>query len=776
MNPLRYDISVRELVEFVHRRGDLGGESTFRRSNRALEGIKGHKRIQQSRGSDYHPEVPVERSFVKGEVELRVIGRVDGIVDGIVDGLTPLVEEIKTVEPGWSRKADSVHWAQLRIYAGILAFEKSWVNASLQLTYLELDTNEIFLFREETSREVLIEFLNETVVEWFAWLIPHLEWIAQRNASTEKAPFPFTTFRAGQRELARSVYRAVQNKLNLFVEAPTGMGKTLATLYPAIKALPLITDGKVFYVTAKTPGRLAAEDALQKLRDIGVQVRSVSLTAKAKVCFAPDASGCDPATCPFRKGYYDRYKPAMRELLATQRLDSDNISSVARRHQVCPFELSLDVSNWVDVIIGDYNYVFDPTVMLQRYFGEGRAKHVVLIDEAHNLVDRSRDMYSASLAVDNLSVATGTHEGKNAGKVRRALSAARGQLEGLMRTASTGVPQPKAYHRGAFAVGAVPEVLIETLRALAGAIEAFLIDQSSREMALPWLEPYFAIHRFLQVSDAFDDTYRMIIDPGGQIVTLFCVDPSKRLAQTLKGLRSAVFFSATLSPLDYFIDVLGGSAESATGSYASPFRSDQMAVRIAPLNISFQERDRSMDSVVEAIRRHLGQNPGNNLIYCPSLAYLDQLHQKLTASGITAFAQRAGMAESERESFLAKFTNGTGSVGLAVMGGIFAEGIDLPGEQLVGVTVIGVGLPGLSIERDLLVTYFDQKERPGFDYAYRFPGMQRVLQAVGRLIRSEDDQGAALLVDRRFLESRYESLFPTWWRVIPNEIREEWDY
>jgi DNA excision repair protein ERCC-2 len=734
--------------------------------------MKGHKRIQQSRGSEYRPEVPVKRSFAKGAVGLRVIGR----VDGIIDGLSPLVEEIKTVEPGWSRQADPVHWAQLRIYAGILALERAWPQASLQLTYLELDTNEVFLFREETSREVLIEFLNETVEEWFSWLIPHVEWIRQRNASAERAPFPFTNFRAGQRELARSVYRAVQNKLNLFVEAPTAMGKTLATLYPAIKALPLISDGKVFYVTAKTPGRLAAQDALQKLRDTGVQVRSVSLTAKAKICFAPDASGCDAASCPFRKRYYDRYKPAMRELLATQRLDSDNISIVARKYEVCPFELSLDVSNWVDVVIGDYNYVFDPTVMLQRYFGEGSAKHVVLIDEAHNLVDRSRSMYSASLAVDELSAATGTHEDKTAGKARRALRAARDQLVALTKSASTGIPQPKPYHRGAFAAEAIPEAFVEILRALEGAIEAFLVEQSSREMALPWLEPYFAVHRFLQVSDVFNETYRMIIDPGNQSVTLFCLDPSARLAQTLKGLRTAVFFSATLSPLDYFIDVLGGSAESAKGCYASPFRSDQMTVRVAPLNISFQERGRSMDSVVEAIRRHLRENPGNNLIYCPSFAYLDQLHQKLTALGIPSFAQRAGMAESERESFLAKFINGTGSVGLAVMGGIFAEGIDLPGEQLVGVTVVGVGLPGLSIERDLLVNYFDQKERPGFDYAYRYPGMQRVLQAVGRLIRSEDDQGAALLVDRRFLEPKYESLFPSWWRVIPDEVRDDWGY
>ena len=563
------------------------------------------------------------------------------------------MEEIKTVEPGWSTQADPVHWAQLRIYAAILALEGAWPHASLQLTYLELNTNEVFLFRDETSREVLIEFLNETVDEWFSWLIPYVEWIEQRNTSTEKAPFPFTNFRAGQRELARSVYRAVQNKFNLFVEAPTGMGKTLATLYAAIKALPLISDGKVFYVTAKTPGRFAAQDALQKLRDTGVQVRSVSLTAKAKICFAPDPSGCDAGTCPFRKGYYDRYKPALKELLVTPRLDSDNISIVARKHQVCPFELSLDVSNWVDVIIGDYNYVFDPIVMLQRYFGEGRAKHVVLIDEAHNLVDRSRDMYSASLAVDDLFVATGTRENRTAEKARLAPGTAIAQLEALMKSASTGEPQPKPYHRGAFAAEAVPAIFTEALRALAETLEAVLIEQSTRETALPWLEPYFAVHRFLQVSDAFDETYRVVIDPGNRSVTLFCVDPSKHLAQTLKGLRTAVFFSATLSPLDYFIDVLGGSAESAKGCYTSPFQSDQMSVRVAPLNISFQERGRSMDSVVEAIRRHLRENPGNNLIYCPSFAYLDQLHQKLTALGIPSFAQRVGMAESERESFLA---------------------------------------------------------------------------------------------------------------------------
>ena len=767
-----FEISVRELAEFVHRRGDLGGERGTRRPNRALEGIKGHKRIQQSRGSDYRPEVAVERRFTKDEVIVRVVGR----VDGIIGGLTPLVEEIKTVERGWSKEADPVHWAQLRIYSAILAEENGWAHVSLQLTYLELETEEIYLFREEATREGLSGFLAETVAEWFSWLLPRVAWITRRNAAAEKAPFPFINFRTGQRELARTVYRAIQGRSNLFVEAPTGMGKTLATLYPAIKALPIIADGKVFYITAKTPGRIAAQDALERLRNIGVQVRGVSLTAKAKICFAPDASGCDPAICPFRRGYYDRYKPAMRELLESQQLDRDNITKAAQKHQVCPFELSLDVSNWVDVIIGDYNYVFDPTVMLQRYFGEGKPKHVVLVDEAHNLVDRSREMYSATLTVEELWIEKQGNDHASSRRAVRALRAAGDELLKLLGSAPTGVPTPKPYHRGAFASDTVPVSLIERLRRAVETLEKFFAEQLPREITLPFLEPYFAIHRFLQISEVFDATYRLIVDPEKRSATLFCVDPSKQLAQTLKGLRSAVFFSATLSPLDYFVDVLGGSPETARYSYSSPFRSDQMSVRIAPLNISFQERGRSMDAVAQAIQRHLRQNPGNNLVYCPSLSYLEQLQGKLGSMGIKTFAQRPAMNEQEREAFLAKFTGAKDSVGLAVMGGIFAEGIDLPGDQLVGVTIIGVGLPGLCIERDLLVSYFDQKERPGFDYAYRFPGMQRVLQAVGRLIRSEEDQGAALLIDRRFLEPRYENLFPGWWQAVPVEEPESWDF
>ncbi|HEY0256733.1 MAG TPA: helicase C-terminal domain-containing protein [Candidatus Methylacidiphilales bacterium] len=759
--PQIFDISVRELADFVHRRGDLSGGGGFRRSNRALEGIRGHKRIQQSRGGEYKSEVPVERIFTQAEVSLRLVGR----VDGIIEGLCPLVEEIKTVEGRWSREADPVHFAQLRLYAGMLAPEKGWSHVSLQLTYLQLDSEETTTFREEASQEELVAFLNTTLQEWFSWLLPHVQWIKERNASIEKAAFPFTDFRAGQRDLAKTVYRSIRNKINLFVEAPTGMGKTLATLFPAVKSLPLLGDGKIFYLTAKTPGRLVAQDGLDRLRERDVHHRSVSLTAKANICFADNTAGCDPATCPFTQGYYDRFKPAMRELLETEKMDQETIIRVARSHRVCPFELTLDVSAWVDVIIGDYNYVFDPSVMLQRYFGEGKARHVVLVDEAHNLVDRSRDMYSASLTLDELSIPGDIPGGKGSGRARKALARARKEFLSVLEHAVEGVIPAKPYHHTAIATASLPDELMAHLTAAGTEIESFLASQPPREDLAPWLDCWFAIYRIRQVSELFDVSYRTIVDPANQAIKLFCLDPSRHLAETLKGLRCAVFFSGTLAPMEYFKDVLGRKLEDAQSISASPFKPEQMTIQIAPLDISFQARDRTLDSVCQAVQEHVRQSPGNHLIFCPSLSYLEQLHGKLTAQGHDWHRQKPAMNESERDEFLARFTNGSVSVGLAVLGGIFSEGIDLPGNRLVGVTIIGVGLPGLSLERDLLAAYFDQQGKSGFDYAYRFPGMQRVLQAAGRLIRSETDQGSALLIDRRYLETRYERLFPSWWHV-----------
>ena len=411
MSLLEFRTTVRELVEFVHRTGDLAGESGFRSSNRAVEGTRGHRRIQQARGDNYQAEIPVERVYERNGIRLVLTGRVDGIFG---KETPPVVEEIKTVDGRWSGMPDAVHIAQLRAYAALLAEANGWEKVEHRLTYLDLETDLETVIRDTETGESLGGFLDETLHEWFSWLIPRVEWLKKRNASLDALAFPFEGYREGQRELARAVYRAVRDGQHLFIEAPTGLGKTLATLFPAVKSLPLLGDGQVFYLTAKTPGRHAAQHALEKLRNSGACLRSVMLTAKKKICFSENPAGCDMRVCPFAVGYFDRIKPAVRELLAKEHLDKEAIEATARAHNVCPFELSLDASVWTDVVVGDFNYLFDPSARLQRHFAEGPARHAVLVDEAHNLVDRSREMHSASLTLTDLVVGKGSTRAKGA--------------------------------------------------------------------------------------------------------------------------------------------------------------------------------------------------------------------------------------------------------------------------------------------------------------------------------------------------------------------------
>ncbi|HWL51175.1 MAG TPA: helicase C-terminal domain-containing protein [Chthoniobacteraceae bacterium] len=771
--PYECSTSVRALVEFVYRSGDLVGEGMFRPSNRAVEGTRGHRRLQQARGEGYRAEVPVERVLTRGGIALRLTGRVDGVLEG---GGPPVIEEIKTVDARWSGREDPLHLAQLRLYGALLTMEHGWEAVELHLTYLDYQIDEETIFRSGATAAELAGFLEATLAPWLEWVGEQAAWKATRDASLAAVGFPFGGFRAGQRALARRVYRAVRDGGRLLVEAPTGLGKTMATLFPAIKALPLLGEGQVFYVTAKTPGRHAAEEALGKLRKEGVRLRSLMLTAKERICFGPQP--CDPRACPFAIGYYDRFKPAVRELLACEHLDRDTVEAVARKHQVCPFELSLDASLWTDVVVGDFNYVFDPTARLQRHFGEGPARHVVLVDESHNLVDRSREMHSASLQPGELEIGPSRLKGRGLNRARKAVAEAREALEAfLLKGAEPAGPPaepepgsvpPRPHHDGAIAFAQAPAELITLLRQTTYSIEAFLAELEPGSDLSGWLEPWFAIGAFLRAADHYDATCRTIVDPAQQRATLFCLDPSQRLREVLKGLRTTVFFSATLSPLDYFRDLLGCDVADEAVQFASPFEPEQMGLAIRPLDVTYKGRSASLPEVARSVARHLEERRGNHLVFCPSLAYLATLEEELSPllpQGRFLFSQTAAMNEAERGAFLARFEPGAEGVGLAVLGGIFAEGIDLPGERLEAVTVIGVGLPRLSLERDLLQLYFEATHGAGFDYAYRFPGMQRVLQAVGRLIRAEEDHGSALLVDYRFNERRYRLLFPHWWRV-----------
>jgi DNA excision repair protein ERCC-2 len=749
--------SVRELVSFVHGAGGLASEAGFRATNRALEGAKGHRRLQKARGDLYEAEVSVQRLFTQGHVSLLLNGRIDGVIG---QESPPIIEEIKTVEGSWPETPDAVHLAQLRVYAAILGEERGWSEIETRLTYLDLGTDLETAFSDVQPINFFTEFLEQTVAVWFEWLQMQAAHWDRRNASVQELPFPFAKYREGQHVLARSVYRAIRDSQRLFVEAPTGLGKTMAVLYPAVKALPLLGEGKVFYLTAKTPGRKAAADALENLRNSGACLRGIELTAKRKICFAenPEA-GCDPRICPYATSYYDNIKPALRELLQEQKIDRPVLEAAARKHMVCPFELSLDASLWCDVVIGDFNYLFDPSAQLQRFFADGAPRHVALVDEAHNLVERSREMHSSTISPAALEIRTSKLRAAGATKTRRVLAETRAVLEDILQSP----PETDAivHERGERALAALPEDLISALRQGAWALEFFLVSLKPGTDASEWMEPWFVLREFLKAAEMFDETCRLLL--SADRARIFCLDPSSRLREVLAGVRATIFFSATLSPMPYFQDLLGGTDTDMSLILDSPFQSEQMALRILPHDVTYKARQASRQSVAEAVKAHVLSVTGNHLIFGPSFEYVDQLTEDLSAMGVEVFCQSPSMDEGSRQEFLARFETEGKKVGLAVLGGIFGEGIDLPGSLLVGVTVIGVGMPRMSLERDLLLKYFETRRGAGFDYAYRFPGMQRVLQAIGRLIRTESDQGAALLIDSRFREGRYRKLFPSWW-------------
>lgn len=745
----------------MHRTGGLAGTGAFRASDRALEGGRAHRRVQGRRTGDYEAEVSVEWKGTRGNVDLTLSGRIDGLRSS---HSPPVVEEIKSVDRFWDGTTDPLHLAQLQIYAAILAIQRDWAEVELHLTYLNLETDGETVLPFRLTRAELEAFFESTLGVWFEWLEVEANWISLRNTSLEKLEFPFEGFRGGQRELARRVYRAIRDGRHLFAEAPTGLGKTIATLFPAAKALPLLGEGKVFFLTAKTPGRIAAAEAAGHLRQAGARLRTLALTAKNRICFTEDPAGCDPRVCPYAIGYHDRIRPALRELLEHETLDRAAVEAVARKHTVCPFELSLDASSWCDIVIGDFNHAFDPSARLQRHFGEGGGRHVILVDEAHNLVDRSRDMHSATLSPDQLEVRAGAVRAKGAAKVRRALANARALIVEVTGMPGPSVLPPRDYHDGSVFLE-MPKPLLTACRDAARQLEGLLASLKPGTNLGGWIEPWFALNDWLRAAEAFDDTCRFIIHPRDQSATVYCADPSPRLRGDLKTLRSVVFFSATLSPMDYFRDLLGGTVEDETAIFDSPFKPDQMRLRILAADITYKARAASMDAVSTAVAGHVREKPGNHLIFCPSLAYLEDLAARLEDLLPTKIllAQSAAMSEAARNAFLDRFQPGSGTIGLAVLGGIFAEGVDLPGERLAGVTVIGTGLPKLSLERDILQSHFEGAADSGFDYAYRFPGMQRVLQAVGRLLRTETDTGSVLLVDRRFLEPRHRILFPSSW-------------
>jgi DNA excision repair protein ERCC-2 len=762
-------VSVHSLVEFVLQSGDLtaGG---FQKRDRAQAGTQGHQRVQRSRPAEYQPEVEITCLVEDVDPPLEIRGR----IDGLYPNETPLIiEEIKTATLSLDLVGEDhnrLHWAQAQCYAAMLARRENLSEVTVHLTYYHLDSREEKTFARHFIRAELDSFFRELVAAYADWFRRVSAWQTARDESIQELEFPYAEYRRGQREMAVSVYKAIRDNDRLYVQSPTGVGKTIAALFPTVKSVGQGLAAKIFYLTAKTTGRSVAEKALDDMRQKGLQFKSVTLTAKEKICFCPPVN-CDPEICVFARGYFDKVKTALAETDQQQDFIRPVIEDLARKYEICPFEFSLDLALWMDCIICDYNYAFDPRVYLHRFFDFDTEPYVFLVDEAHNLPDRARAMYSAEL--DKQTVLELQRElkphlpklGKKLGVMNKIMLEIRKACEADSKDARV------EYE--------LPEALLKAVRDFNQQAEDWLAQNQPAEFRQALLEFYFLCSNYLRTAEYFDTFYVSYFERLGQSnlrAKLFCLDPAPMLVVPLERSRATIFFSATLLPMDYFMKLLTGDAEHSKKIYHSPFPRENACLLIHnKISTNYERRADSYEAVAETIATVSEGRAGNYLAYFPSYAYMtavfDQLKEKMPESQI--LMQDRSMTEIERESFLDKFAanNAQTLIGLAVMGGVFGEGIDLVGERLIGVVIVGVGIPQIGLERDLIKEYFDHQSVSGFAYAYQYPGFNRVLQATGRVIRTETDRGVIVLIDERFVQARYRQLFPSHWQgyqVIQN--------
>ena len=753
-------IGVRELVEFVLRSGDLKVE--FTGASRAVDAIKLHQKIQYSRPAEVAAEVAITHRVETPDLVLDITGRIDGVSKG---GAVPVIDEIKTTRRNPEeclREENPLHWGQGKVYAFLYAAEHDLADIGVQLTYARLETGAFRETRRYFTRIELQLFFEDLVGRYLQWATLITHWQRRRDDAIRGLGFPFHDYRPGQREMVDAVTQTILAGGRTFIQAATGIGKTMAVLFPAVHGIADRACAKIFYLTARTTGRLAAEKALDEMRKHGLRLKHLSLTAKEKACFNPDRA-CSPDECEFARGHYDRLPAARRALFARDAWTREAVADAARQFRVCPFEYSLDLSLWADLIVCDYNYAFDPKAYLRRFFLEQTGDYVFLVDEAHNLVDRSREMFSAELRKQPFLDLRRAVKG-----VLPAVYRSLGRINTWMRTARKGMEAAGA----PTAERSAPEELYPLLRDFMAAAEKWLEKNLDSDFREDLLECYFESGGFLRVADQFDDAYATIYEPLSKDLRLklFCIDPSRQMGDALNRCRSAVFFSATLTPLDYFRTMLA-SESAETLSLPSPFPAENLAVFVADrLSTYYRHRDRTKAEVARVLRRLVQPRAGNYLLFFPSYQYLRMVLADFQAAGpdIDVVVQEPGMGERQRESFLARFEtdNPRTLVGFAVMGGIFGEGIDLVGTRLSGAAVVGVGLPAVGLERELIREYFAERLDQGFEYAYMYPGINRVLQAAGRVIRSETDRGVVLLVDQRYGSGHYRALLPDSWNPV----------
>ena len=766
-------ISVQNLLEYAQQSGDLSSGAYS--SSRAVEGTRGHsavrKALKNSLTEDavYEAEVPVSFKLEGENTILEVIGRIDGVLKD-ASGIT--IHEIKTTTLSLNKiehDHNPTHWAQAKCYGYMFAQLYGLDYMAIRLTYYQLDEKQEKSFIDLYSIDALEEFFMPLVRDCLAWQEMIHGWYNSRDKTIEKLEFPYSGYRLGQRDFIDSVYDSIENREVLFAQAPTGTGKTIAALYPAVKALGKGLTSKVFYLTAKTTTRALAEKALDDMRDKGLRLKSITITAKEKICLC-EGQGCDPESCEYALNYYGKVKKAVADALNEDYLDRPTIEKYAKLHSVCPFELSLDLSLWCDVIICDYNYLFDPRVYLKRFFTQ-RGDYCFLIDEAHNLVDRARDMFSSELskrAFFELKQGVKT-------EIPEIYDMTNRLYKYFLDTAKVLISEEDDEGKGFYRVRRErPNELYELLERFTGYLENWLPRNPPVSFMEALLETYFNCLNFMKIMELYDDKYVTCYDKSSRDfkVKLFCIDPSKLLNSAMNKGKSAVLFSATLSPMEYFTGMLGGDRDSRVLALTSPFPAENLCVYVDDtISTKFKSRQFSYDRIAGAILETASTKIGNYMAFFPSFDYLNEVYYRFMGikAGIRTLYQTPGMSEAARQEFLYEFDSiGDSSlVGFAVMGGVFGEGIDLTGDKLSGAIIVGVGLPQICNERNIIRRHFDEQSYAGFEYAYTYPGINRVLQAAGRVIRTENDMGVVILLDERFSYQVYRDLLPSEWSPLP---------
>lgn len=772
-------VSVRNLVEFLLRGGDIDNRRRGKKEVEAMAaGARVHRKIQAGMGAGYEAEVSLKNDYETEGLVISLEGRADGLF--FQDGV-PVVDEIKGVYWDiWALEEPlPVHRAQAMCYACMALDTGRWsrkpeeeeksgrepAEVGVQITYCHLESEEVRRFEERLSPEEVRGYMARLLEEYAAWgtfLYHHRE---MRNASIQELSFPFP-YRPGQRELAAAAYRAMKQKKTLFIQAPTGIGKTMSAFFPAVMAMGKGLGDKIFYLTAKTITRTVAEEAMDILRKKGLQASSITLTAKEKLCPMAEEGKrpeCNPEACPYAKGHFDRVNEAVFDYIHREgQAGRESILAWSEKYQVCPYEFSLDLSDWLDVVICDYNYVFDPNVQLKRYFSDGvDGEYLFLVDEAHNLVERARKMYSAELYKEDFLKIRALVKPYSR-KLSRKLSSCNKQLLEMKRESDKPMVRKSV------------DAFVLALTGAYGEMEKFQEEFRALDGNEEFGNFYLAVRHFLNMYERMGESYCIYtepVSPEAFLLRLYCVNPAENLSSCFSKGNSTIFFSATFLPIRYYKELLCGNTEEYAVYAPSPFdASKRLLAAAGDVSSSYRRRNsREYERILDYILTAVSGKKGNYLVYFPSYSYMEEVYQTVLARKLTdgpeILVQSPRMTEEDREEFLAQFAKERKQslAAFCVMGGIFSEGIDLQGERLIGVLIVGTGLPGICTEREILKEWYGKQGKDGFAYAYRYPGMNKVLQAAGRVIRTDTDEGIILLLDDRFLSGEYRRLFPREW-------------